>query len=113
MAESIAHFAARSARKLRAQHSVCALVAVFIQTNKHQDDLPQYFNTHYVHLPVAISDTQGVVSAALHGLRMIYREEFYYKKSGVILQGYLIPILLFSKIFLLMLIELNLMLCHP
>ncbi len=86
LAESIAHFAARGARKLRAQHSVCALVAVFIQTNKHRDDLPQYFNTHYVHLPVAISDTQSVVSAALQGLRMIYREEFYYKKSGVILQ---------------------------
>ncbi|HXK76601.1 MAG TPA: Y-family DNA polymerase [Bacteroidaceae bacterium] len=86
LAESVAHFAARGARKLRAQHSVCALVSVFIQTNKHRDDLPQYFNTQCVHLSVPISDTQGIVSAALQGLRMIYREDFYYKKSGVILQ---------------------------
>lgn len=86
LAESIANFAARCAKKLRAQKSVCSLVSVFIKTNKHRKELDQYFNTQYVHLPVPVSDTPEIIAAALQGLRMIYQEGFQYKKSGVILQ---------------------------
>lgn len=86
LAESVSNFAARCAKKLRAQKSVCALVSVFIKTNKHRKDLDQYFNTQYIQLPVPVSDTPEIIAAALKGLRMIYQEGFQYKKSGVILQ---------------------------
>ncbi len=85
LAESIANFAARCAKKLRAQKSVCALVSVFIKTNKHRKELDQYFNTQYIQLSVPASDTPEIIAAALKGLRMIYQVGFLYKKSGVIL----------------------------
>lgn len=85
MAEATANFAASCARKLRRQHSVAGLVSVFLLTDSHRTDLPQYHNLRSVALPTPTDSTNEIVGYALKALRSILRDGFLYKKSGVIL----------------------------
>ncbi len=76
--------AVRCSEKLRQQHSACALVSVFIDTNRFRDDLPQYGNWGSVVLLTPANDVQTVVQAAHEALQKIYREGFQYKRAGVV-----------------------------
>ena len=82
--ESVATYLARGAEKLRKQHSVCAAVYVFIQTNRFKDE-KQYSAGITVPLNDATDDTSTMTAAALAGLKTIYRSEYNYKKAGVML----------------------------
>lgn len=84
LAESVATFADSCATKLRKQHSAAGLIMVCIMTNRHREDLPQYFNTCSVRMETPANDSLEVVQKALSGLRSIYKEGFKYKKSAVI-----------------------------
>ena len=81
----VSNFAVAAARKLRDQHSVCLEVTVFIGTNPHRTDLPQYGDSETVKLSVATADTSVIVGAAVKGLGMIFKEGYQYKRAGVIL----------------------------
>lgn len=83
----IADFAAICARKLRKEHSVAEDVTVFLHTNRFRDDLPQYYPSATVHLPVAANSSQEITAAALKGLHAIYRDDYRYKKAGVIVDS--------------------------
>lgn len=85
IAEAIATHASACARKLREQKSFARSLMVFIHTNNFREDLPQYWKNTVVHLPVPTNDTQEIVHYALSGLKMIYRENYQYKKAGVII----------------------------
>ena len=85
LSESIAEFTSKSALKLRRQKSACNSITVFIMTNRFRDDLPQYFNSHTVSMPVATNSTSELIHYAFKALNIIYREGYQYKKSGVIL----------------------------
>lgn len=87
MTESIAYFATSAAEKLRQDGSVAASVCVYIRTNPFKDDEPQYQQSLVVPLRQPTDDTIKLVSAALQGLKAIYRSGFHYKKSGVMLMG--------------------------
>ncbi len=87
LAESVAYFASRGASKLRKQHSVASMITVFIYTNRFREDLPQYTTSQSLKLSSPVSDSVQIVEAALQALRMIFREGYLYKKSGVILQN--------------------------
>ncbi len=76
--------AVRCSEKLRYQHSACALVSVFIQTNHFRPDLPQYDNWGCMPLLTPANDVQTVVQAAHEALQKIYREGFHYKRAGVV-----------------------------
>jgi DNA polymerase V len=82
--ESVATYLARGAEKLRKQHSVCAAVYVFIQTNRFKDE-KQYSAGITVPLNDATDDTSTMTAAALAGLKTIYRSGYNYKKAGVML----------------------------
>ncbi|CAM3815145.1 Y-family DNA polymerase [Polynucleobacter arcticus] len=84
LAESVATHTARGAEKLRSQKSVTGALTIFVQTNSHKPFEPQ----HHQSITVALSDpsdnTLTLTSAALKGLKQIYKTGFKYKKAGVI-----------------------------
>lgn len=83
----VANYAARCAEKLRKQHSVAAVVGVFLATNRHRPDLPQYSNMADYRLPTESDSSIEIAEAALKALDHIYREGYLYKRAGVILTG--------------------------
>ena len=85
MDEAISTFAATCAKKLREQKGYAVSLHVFIITNRFREDLPQYWKSVSVNLPVPTDDTLEIVHYALSGLRSIFRTGYQYKKAGVII----------------------------
>ncbi len=82
---SMVAFAASCAEKLRRQRSLCGSVTVYILTNRHRDDLPQYYESATLHPPVATDDTLELTLRVREGLERIFRPGYGYKKAGVLL----------------------------
>lgn len=85
LAESVATHVARAAEKLREQGSVTGAVQVYIQTNPHKMNEPQYSQSIFVPLPDTTDNTLQLTDAAMIGLKQIYRKGYRYKKAGVML----------------------------
>ena len=81
--ETITTFAGIAAEKLRKQQSVAQELLVFIITNRHRDDQPQYYECGQVQFPTATDSTLEIVKAATTELQRIFRKGYGYKKSGV------------------------------
>lgn len=81
----VAQYAASCAEKLRAQHSVCGSLTVFVLTNRHREGAPQYCESRLLKLPVPTDSTLELTRYAVQTLRMIYRTGYAYKRAGVIL----------------------------
>jgi DNA polymerase V len=87
LSESIAYFTTRAAEKLRHDRSVAASICVHIKTNPFKEKDPQYQRSIIVPLSQPTDNTIQLVSAALAGLKTIYRGGFQFKKTGVLLMG--------------------------
>lgn len=87
LAESVSYFATKAAEKLRDDGSVAASVCVYVRTNPFKEDEPQYQRSMIVPLGQPSDDTMKLITAALMGLKAIYRSGFRYKKTGVLLMG--------------------------
>ena len=87
LAESVSSFATKAAEKLRDDGSVAASVCVYVRTNPFKEDEPQYQRSMIVPLGQPSDDTMKLITAALMGLKAIYRSGFHYKKTGVLLMG--------------------------
>lgn len=85
LSEAIATHASTCAQKLRKQKSYAMSLMVFIHTNRFREDLPQYWKSAVIHLPVPTNDTMEIVHYALSGLKAIFRDGYHYKKAGVII----------------------------
>ncbi len=83
--EALASYIAIAAEKLRAQGSRAGMVQVYIRTNPHKQDAPQYQRGLTIPLPEASDDTLRLTRAALWGLKRIYRPGYAYQKAGVAL----------------------------
>ncbi len=83
--QAVIAYTTRAAEKLRDQHSVAAGIQVYIRTNPHKDDAPQYQPTMLLPLFKPTDDTRLLCHAALDGLRQIYRSGYAYQKAGVML----------------------------
>lgn len=81
----IAQYAASCAQKLRAQNSVCGEIVVFILTNRHKDNLPQYYQSRLMKLSVPTDSTLELTKNASTMLRQIYLKGYAFKRAGVIL----------------------------
>lgn len=81
----VATFASMCAEKLRRERELCAELTVYIFTNRHREDLPQYFESETVRPPIPTDDTLELVPLATAALRRIFRSGYGYKKAGVIL----------------------------
>lgn len=83
--EAVATYAARAAEKLRRQKLATANLTVFIHTNRFKTEDRQYVAQQTVQLPVATADTGRLISAARFAVSKIWRDDYRYKKAGVML----------------------------
>ncbi len=90
LAEAITLYMSRAAEKLRAQQSVAGLLHVYIRTNPHKPDDPQYVNGMTISLPTPTDDTLQLVNVSLWVLKRLFKPHYNYAKAGVYL-GNLIP----------------------
>jgi DNA polymerase V len=86
--ERVVSFAVSCAEKLRKQNSCCNSIMVFIHTNGHREDLPQYSQNIVVKLPFATNSGIELAKFAIQGLEKIFRKGFAYKKAGVIVMDF-------------------------
>ena len=83
--QAIRQFAQRSAEKLRGQDSLARAVYVFLKTNRHRPDLPQYSPSAVVELPCPSDDSRDILLAANQAFAAIYRPRYRFMKAGVML----------------------------
>lgn len=83
--EAVAYYVSVCGEKLRKQHSCACSLMVFIHTNNFREDLPQYYNSKVIDLPVPTSSTIELTQYAHKALEFIFRDGFLYKKTGVII----------------------------
>lgn len=84
--EALDDYLVKACEKLRKQNLTANAVTVFLNTNRFSK-LPQYSNSKTVELANATSSTIELRRWTKRILNEIYRENFFYKKVGVILQG--------------------------
>lgn len=82
--EAVSDFSARAAKKLRGQSGVTGQVLVFIRTSPFRQTT-QYSRSLVVPLRRPTSDTAEITSAAVLGLKAIFKPGFDYAKAGVML----------------------------
>ena len=82
--EAVTAFASRAAEKLRKQDSLSGQILVFIRTSPFRPEA-QYSRSVVVPLRRPTADTGDLVTAAVMGLRAIYRPGFKLAKAGVML----------------------------
>ena len=83
--EAVASYISVAAHKLRRQHSVAGMVQVYVRTNPHKADAPQYQRGLNVPLPEPTDDTLRLIRVAHWALKKIYRPGYAYQKAGVCL----------------------------
>lgn len=81
----IAQYVAAAAEKLRRQRSVCGEISIFILTNRHKENTPQYYENRLLKLPIPTDSTLELTKHAVGLLRQIFRKGIAYKRAGVIL----------------------------
>jgi DNA polymerase V len=86
--ERVTTFAVSCAEKLRKQKSCCNTMMVFIQTNGHRQDLPQYSRNIVVKLPFPTNSSIELANFANQALEKIFRNGYSYKKAGVIVMDF-------------------------
>jgi DNA polymerase V len=86
--ERVSTFAVTCAEKLRKQKSSCNSIMVFIHTNGHRNDLPQYGKNIVIKLPYATNSSIILSEYANKGLQLIFKEGYQYKKAGVIVMDF-------------------------
>ena len=82
--EAVANYVARCAEELRKQNSCAKTLMVFLHTNQHRRDLPQYAKNIVINLPVASNSTIELTHYAIKGMKQIFEKGYHYKKAGII-----------------------------
>jgi DNA polymerase V len=86
--ERIATFAVSCAEKIRKQNSCCNSLMVFIHSNGHRKELPQYHRNIIIKLPFPTNSSMELAKFATLALRKIFKPNIMYKKAGVIIQDF-------------------------
>ncbi len=82
--ERVVTFAVTCSEKLRKQKSQCNSILIFLHTNWHRKDLPQYIKNIVVKLPYPTNSAIELAKFAVIGLKKIFIQGYEYKKAGVI-----------------------------
>lgn len=85
--ERVSTFATSCAEKLRKQKSCCNVIMVFLHSNWHRKDLPQYGKNIVVKTHYPTNSSIDLIKYAIQGLEHIFKEGYHYKKAGVIVMG--------------------------
>ncbi len=86
--ESVSYHCGIAWAKMRKQNLLTQYVSTFIYSNHFRKDLPQYANTSGVKLTHPSDDIRVLTHHVINGLESIYKEGFFYKKSGVLLTDF-------------------------
>ena len=81
--QAVAKFTSSCAEKLRREKTCARRLEVFIQTNPHKPELPQYFQSIELQLPVPTQLTTELMKYSMRGLEMIFQPGYLYQKAGV------------------------------
>jgi DNA polymerase V len=81
--QAVAKFTASCAEKLRKEKTCARKLHVFIQTNPHRRQDPQYFQSVTMTLPVPASSTGALMRFSMNALDMIFQPGYNYQKTGV------------------------------
>lgn len=81
--ESISNHVTTAAEKLRSQNLICKNITVFIQTNPFKST-PQYHNSASMDLMSGSAITNKLIKQSMRLLNEIYKDQYEYKKCGVI-----------------------------
>lgn len=84
--QSVSEYASNAAGKLRRQRSAASVITAYLTTNRFKDE-PQYARSATMRLSVPTNFTPDIVKAASSVIRDIFRPEYRYKKTGIILSG--------------------------
>ncbi len=82
--QAIGSYANICATKLRKEESYCTSVSVFLRTNPFKLHKKQYNPHKVINLDVPTNDSMEIVKVAIKGLENIYKNNYTYKKAGVI-----------------------------
>ena len=82
--ERVATFAVSCAEKLRKQHTHCNSIMVFVHSNYHRKDLPQYRKSILIKMEYPTHASNDLIRYAVMGLKTIFKQGYQYKKAGVI-----------------------------
>lgn len=82
--ERVSSFAVSCAEKLRKQNSCCNSIMVFIETNSFREELKQYNRSIVIKTDYPTNSSIDLVKYASIGLKAIYKEEYEFKKAGVV-----------------------------
>lgn len=82
--ERISTFAVSCAEKLRKQKSCCNSIMIFLRSNRHRKDLPQYNRNIVLQLPYPTNSNLELANFALQALQRIFKHGYHYKKAGVV-----------------------------
>ena len=85
--ERVSTFAVSCSEKLRRQNTQCNMLMVFLHTNGFRKDLPQYGRNIVVKTHYPTNSSFDLIKYANIGLKAIFRENYHYKKAGVIVMG--------------------------
>lgn len=88
--EAASNYAASCAAKMRQQNSCAKAINVFVNTNQHKPELPQYTASITLEFETPSNLSGEIIQYALKGLDIIFREGYLYKKVGINMLG-LIP----------------------
>jgi len=88
ISERVATFAVTCAAKLRKQKSCCNAIMIFIHSNYHRKDLPQYSKNIVINLPFPTNSSIELAQFAAIGLKKIFKKGIAYKKAGVIVMNF-------------------------
>lgn len=86
--ERVTSFSVSCAEKLRKQQSACKEIYVFILTNRHRLDHPQYSCGIKIKMPFSSNSAIEITKYAISGLKKIYKQGYAYKKAGVIVGNF-------------------------
>lgn len=85
--ERVSTYAVSCSEKLRKQNTQCNMVMVFLHTNGFRKDLPQYGRNIVIKTDYPTNSSFDLIKYATIGLKAIFRENYHYKKAGVIVMG--------------------------
>lgn len=88
VSERVSTFAVTCAEKLRKQKSCCNAMMIFIHSNFHRKDLPQYSRNIVLQLPYPTNSSMELAKFAAYGLKKIFKKNIAYKKAGVIVMDF-------------------------
>ena len=85
--QAVTTFARRATERIRGENLIASTVSVFLRTNPF-DRNRYYSNSSTTTLSYPTYDTMQIVKPALQLTKIIFRENYKYKKAGVLLSGF-------------------------